>query len=423
VGAGAAGLSAAWYLRARGYRHVVVLEREARVGGKCNSFSCDGDQVDLGAFTATLDYRRVLEIARQVGAALCAQPPRLAVRWDTEPPEVTTILTALRERYSLWQIAAAGARYLTTLWHYRSMIDPPGFRQLARFPELARPFAEWARARGMAPLVDAFRLPVSDMGYGHMDHVPAAYVLKYMDLRNAITMVLYMLGLGFGWPKRLRDGYGRLWERVAWRLDVRTGVTITHVARGDEVVVRWTAADGAAGEARFDCLVLACPLDASEAFLDWTSQERRLYSQIRWEDYFVTACRIRGMPVETLDTMRDFEPGHPWEIMRPWPDSNVSVFYTPGAPGLTPARVVELIRHDVRRAFPRAEFVEVLRQVQWRYFPHVSGDAIAAGYYGDLEALQGRERTWVTGGLAGFETVENVVQYSHGLVERFFPPV
>ena len=46
VGGGAAGLAAAWYLGKRGYRDVVVLEKEDRPGGKCDTVALDGRAVD-----------------------------------------------------------------------------------------------------------------------------------------------------------------------------------------------------------------------------------------------------------------------------------------------------------------------------------------------------------------------------------------
>jgi hypothetical protein len=434
VGGGAAGLSAAWYLSQRGYRNVVVLEKAERVGGKCDSFTHDGRAFDLGAFTSTLGYGRVLDIARNVGAKLVRQPRRLGVRWDTRPPGVASILASLREDYSLARLALSGARYLRALWRYRSVLGRPGFAGVSRngpFPELCLPFAEWATRYGMEPLIEVFRLPVTDMGYGYVRDMPAAYVIKYMNLLNVLTITLYVLDLAFGWPKRFRDGFGRLWQRVAWRLDVRVGADIKRITRGDQITVTWseesTAPDGTSRREErtqtFDHLILACPPDAARTFLDCTEEERRLYDQIQYEAYFVTACEVAGMPLETLDALHDLKPGYPWEIMRPWPQADVGVFYTWGEPRLTKDAIVQHIRTEIGRVFPVARVGSVLRHVKWAYFPHVSAAALGDGYYDALEALQGQRSTYLTGGLPAFETVEHVVEYSYALVGRFFPPV
>ena len=42
IGAGAAGLSAAYYLKQSGYNNVTILERDSRVGGKCHTVTLGG---------------------------------------------------------------------------------------------------------------------------------------------------------------------------------------------------------------------------------------------------------------------------------------------------------------------------------------------------------------------------------------------
>jgi hypothetical protein len=213
-------------------------------------------------------------------------------------------------------------------------------------------------------------------------------------------------------------------------LDVRLGADIQRITRGDEITVTWgedsRAQDGVPRREErtqtFDRLILACPPEATREFLEWGEDERRLFEQIKYNSYFVTACEVAGMPLETLDALHDLEPGYPWEIMRPWPNADVGIFYTSGEK-LTKELILQKIRTDVGRVFPVARVGKVLHQVDWAYFPHVPDAALADGYYDELEALQGQRSTYLTGGLPAFETVEHVVEYSHGLVERFFPPI
>ena len=49
IGAGPAGLSAAWMLGKQGFHDVTVLEKLGRVGGLCKSLTIDGLSYDLGA--------------------------------------------------------------------------------------------------------------------------------------------------------------------------------------------------------------------------------------------------------------------------------------------------------------------------------------------------------------------------------------
>jgi hypothetical protein len=43
-----------------------------------------------------------------------------------------------------------------------------------------------------------------------------------------------------------------------------------------------------------------------------------------------------------------------------------------------------------------------------------------AGFFAELEALQGTNRTFYCGGLLAFELVESIAEYSHDLVRRHF---
>jgi hypothetical protein len=432
VGGGPAGLSAAWYLAARGYRNVTVLERSERAGGKCRSITHDGRPVDLGAFTLTFAYGDVLRMARDVGIALVPQPKRLAADWDVRPVRVQSILAMLRRSYSMFAILLASVRYLLALWKYRSVLVPAGFAGMSRsgrFPELSLPFEEWAAARGMAPLVDLFRLAVTDMGYGHVRLMPAAYVLNYMNALNVLTIGLFVVGLGVGWPRRVAQGFGRLWEAVSWRLDVRLGAEITRVRRGGgTIAVEWT--DRATGErqlAEFDRIIVSCQPSHLGSAVAWSAEEQALLEKVTTNDYWVTVYESAGLPNETIDVMHgvgNTRAGHPWEIMRPWPDSNAAVFYTFGEDAITAEQVDTLIREDVAVLFPGATLGRVIHQVCWPdYFPHVTGEELAGGYYDELEALQGKQGTWLAGALPAFESVAHVTEYSRQLVERYFPPV
>lgn len=443
LGGGAAGLAAAWYLRQRGYRQVVVLEKEDRPGGKCHTVSVDGRPYELGAFTATLAYGDVLKIAEAVGAATGPQPERLGMRWDSHPPKAQGLLASVLDDTSFFQLALAQLRYLWVLFKTRRVLGPPGFGQVSDAgpqPDLCMPFGDYADKHGITALVNVFRLAFNDMGYGHIRQVPAAYVLKYMGFWNVVTITLYMLGIGFGWPKRFVQGYGRLWQCVAWRLHVRLQARVHSIVREEgRVTVEWTTPrrddHGHVTEVPhrevFDKLILACPLDATEAFLDARAEERALWygGVIDWNDYYVALCHTRGVPPKIWDAMDGRAPGHSWEILRGWPDRGVTSFYAfgeelPGGGHVDGPYVKAALREDVQRAFQgRAQVEDDVMLHCWQYFPHVSVEQMRGGYYTRLEALQGRHDTFVTGSLPAFETVQTVVTYSKALVEAHFPVV
>lgn len=422
LGAGPGGLSAAWYLAKRGYSRVTVLESSDRVGGKCHTVTHEGRAYDLGATSITLAYTRTLEIAAEVGAATHPQPKRLGVRWDEQPPAVGPLLDSMLKRYPFTELTASSVRYLAQLARYQRALGGDGFGGVAAHPELMMPFAAWARKHRMEPLVEMFQLTLTDMGYGRLDELPAAYVIKYMNLLNVATMGVYLADADYGWPRRFWDGWERMWTRVAWRLDVRCGARVTRITRDAGLArVAWTDAQGEAREETFDRLIVACPLDATAAFMDLRDDEHQLAEAVRYDNYWVTIARTRGIPMNTLNTLRGLRRAHCGELRHPWPDSDHSIFYAPDAGDADGAAVLANLREDVADLFPAAVVEDPTQQICWRYFPHVSPEAFAAGFYDRLEARQGRDGTYVAGALPAFETVEHVVSYSRGLVGRFFP--
>jgi len=213
-GAGPAGLSAAWYLRERGYTSVQVLERSDRVGGKCRTEVVDGRPVDLGAFTLSPAYRETMRIAAAVGAPLTTQPPRLA--WDINTEQVTKIRTAMLRDAGLFALGWASIRYLIQLWRNRRVLDPPVFGALGSSPrrhELSQPFAAWLDRHRLTALTDVFAMVVPDMGYGRLGEIPTVYVLKYLNLGNFLTLLLVGSDLSRRWPKRFEHGFGDMWQR------------------------------------------------------------------------------------------------------------------------------------------------------------------------------------------------------------------
>jgi phytoene dehydrogenase-like protein len=397
VGGGASGLAAAHALRERGYRRITVLERGERVGGKCCTLVHDGRTYELGAAIVTPAYRNVRALMREVGVRAS---PRVDGPW-------AGFRDALRP--SRWpRLATDGARFALEMGRHRRLFRP-GFAGLS--DTLAQPFTDWCRA-ARCEAAGAMTEPwVTAFGYGFLSELPAAYVLKYATLFAAPVFEL------------LDDGYGGLWRKVAASMtdvDVRLGVRIDGVdRRPDGVTVR--TADGPLA---FDALVLACPLDEALAFLDASPAEEELFARIRYQPYWVLGATVSG-PVTRAryHFLRDaFTPdavGRPMFAYRRWPATDTFFFYGFNADGDWEAAARREVAATVERLGGRLGEVIVARR--WRYFPHVSTDDIAGGFYRRLEALQGTRRTVYCGEILAFGAVETVVAYARAVVREHFP--
>jgi predicted NAD/FAD-binding protein len=400
IGAGAAGLAAAHYLAKRGHRSVTVFEREPRVGGKCCTIQHGGRSFELGAAVLSPLYTHVRALMREHGIE--ATPGASGFFFDPERSS-TSYMIPQPERRRWLTLAAESARYVADVVRNRALWSP-GFTHLPG--DMSLPFEEWGRRHGYSEMVEMVRPWFTGFGYGYLNEIPAAYVLKYMTIS------------GFPLSELREEGFQGLWERVARPLDVRTGVSIRRVDRDASGVVVETERE----TARFDYVILACPFDRALGFLDASNEERELFSKIRYVDYRVVAATTEGMPQHRYTfcakNLVSTQTGEPMFWYRRHKESTLHTFYSIGDDEISDDTIVLRTDDMVRRM--HARLGDIVKVARWSYFPHVTAEEMAAGYYRRIDALQGRRRTYYVGELLSFPTVETVTAYSADVVERFF---
>jgi hypothetical protein len=408
IGAGPAGLTIARELERRGHR-VTVLERTDHVGGKASSIEIDERFYDWGAHVCIGEHLAAWRLAHEVGCQI--------------EPVVQSRIYDLERRETV--VPRSAFAHVDALRAYRAA--------RAAFPRIAgRALREIGHALD-APIADVLQRPegsalaaagpaYTGAGYGFLTdpELPALYVARFAEPAA---------GLGVDpTPEMLRrwtveGGFQDLWRRVAARLrDVRLGARIEAVVR-DATGVTIRTRDG---DERFDALVLACPLDRALTFLDADADERDLFGRVRYVDYYTTFASASGLPRLGFYMIKQHvenpaSAGHVATFHHRYPETDVYAFYSYGAPDLTPGGVQRLLREDVEAMGGRLDAIHAQRR--WAYFPHVSSQDAAAGYFDRLDALQGRRATYYVGGLLAFELIEYVVQQAQDIAERFFPAI
>ena len=407
IGAGASGLSAAWHLERQGYA-VTVLESSPGIAGKSASVEVDGRAYDLGGHLCTPQYRAVARLVAGVGAAIEDATAtynydvagRRVIPWE-EGPE-------LREAF---------LRYRALRERDLAGFDVPGLASVAT--KLARPALAWLEEHGLGALGGAVGASYTSTGYGYLQRgdIPALYFLKAAETAGLLAKD--------GDPSlprywTVRGGMQSLWDRVAASLsDLRRGVRVTAVERrAGRVLV-------AVGRERleFDKLVLALPLDEALPFLDATLEEREVFGNIRYLDYYTTVTRTRSLPERGFYILREntddpARVGHSVAVHHRYPGSDVALFYAYGDETIDGREVERRLRDDV--AALGATLDEVITQRRWKYFPHFDSEAVEAGFHGRLEALQGVNDTYYCGSLLNFELLECNVSYVESLVAKHF---
>ncbi len=211
IGAGAAGIGAARRLAEAGGLSVLVLEARDRVGGRVHTIAPSGFPLDRGAeWLHSADRNLLSPIARQLGFSVHRRPPEwtMRLRRSGATPEAEADWLATRE-------AQSQAR--------RKAATEPADRSLA---SLLAPDGRWNQ------LLDA----TSSWGNGaELDRVSVQDHVRYEDS-------------GVNW--RLREGYGRLFEKLAEKLPVALATPVTRVDHRSGKGIRLETAHGTVTAAR-----------------------------------------------------------------------------------------------------------------------------------------------------------------------------
>ncbi|MFO1394026.1 MAG: FAD-dependent oxidoreductase [Steroidobacteraceae bacterium] len=438
IGAGPAGLSAAWFLKQNGYKNVRVFEKADRVGGKCLTFEHEGRQFDLAAHEMLAGYQDVMDIATALGVPSAGSQKVLV--YNTDAGRYMSMLEASQSGgYGSLQIVWASLRYTWMLLTRYRKFARPGSGYADAPSDLLQPLSSWIKEKRLDALLETVLYVMRVQGYGRLDAIPAAYFVKFQGLRNWVSNVLHVAGLIQSWPRVFKQGFQSVWDAVAPHVDLHLNTEIRSVRRepqqgSSNLVVTIEFADDRPQEV-FDCVIVTCPLDLptlTALGLDLHHQEKRLLEKVRYVEFITTACTVEGVPTGVVGSipvppMLDYT-----GYIKIYEESPVAIFFTLApSENYDPAEVVERIRRQVRtlpdfkggpsKPDGHPHVTGVVRQKGWQYFPHVSLTDFRAGFYDQFESLQGYRQTYYSGSLLAYETVGTTVAYSRGLVERYFP--
>jgi oxygen-dependent protoporphyrinogen oxidase len=303
VGAGIAGLAAAWQLRER---DVLVLESENRVGGRLYSLPRDpywlnfGGHVLGGSDTAT---GRLLEDAGVATAEVPGVLTAVAVngvllgsgRVESYPFRLPL---SRGDRLALMR---TGARLRAAVWRYSRMAArrPGESEENRRMRVLSyRDDESFASFLGQVPdEIDALFRPTIERSSAEPEDVSAGYGIGYFQLVWDRTT---------GLTRNVLGGSARLPETLAAALGgkVRTGAPVTSVVRDGEGVRVVYSRQGAEHEVRARFAVLACPAHVTAAIApDLPAETIDALARITYGPYVVAAfltAEQRPMPYDGI---------------------------------------------------------------------------------------------------------------------------
>lgn len=254
IGAGAAGLAAAWTLVRAGVP-VEVLERADTPGGRLRTERFEGADVEVGAQFLASHQRETHRIAREIGAAdLLVDAPGRDALWRNgrvHPIQYGSVASMLTSgALPIGLKLRMASRYVPFLHRHASVLDPNDPRPAAAAGLDDRSIAEWGAEHIGEDFVELLARPQTAAYYGSEPETTSAAL--YHALASAA------LELRLAWVRGGMGALGRRWaDALAERGAVLTyGVEVTGVRAEAEGVATITG-DGAERSCR--AAVVAVP--------------------------------------------------------------------------------------------------------------------------------------------------------------------
>ena len=438
IGGGPAGLSAGMYLEKKGYENYTILEKSNRVGGKCWSPVYKGRHYEMGAIMGVPSYYAVHD-AEEFGGVTHDGPKLInhfknAKGEDFNPmdPKVNPYIGQMQEQLRKFgELLETKYKGYDVNGHrgvaqgrYDGFAVTPGREKVSgvneNLKDLTLPFSEFCKLNDIELTQDVWIGPYTSFGYGYFDEIPAAYVLKYLDFQTTMNFVNMNL---WTW----KEGTQSIWEAVDRKLKnpSRLNSAISKIERHDGKV--YITVNGNVEE--YDKMIVTSPLDSFGDYADIREDEKKYFDRIDYERYDTMAVTIKpeNYPEISYYIFENMTPeryGHLMVYYRRWHDTEDAPITTyvlrnhKDKPLIPYEAAKKTALNDLTVMHNPAD--KIINESAWYYFPHVFSEDYAAGWYDDVEAMQGKYDTYYAGEIMSFGDMDESAEYSYELIQRFF---
>jgi len=453
IGGGPAGVTAAMYLQQKGYENYVIYEKDDHVGGKCFSPTMavepDGTgekrAFEMGAIMGAKTYYAVHEA--EIFGGTTHDGPRMMRAYKNakgedifpfEPSKniwngkifgllhmkncVKKLAKLMDTKYKGYELCGhrgvASGKYEGLDPVSQDMPHTEGVNP--NLKDLCLPFDKFCKLNHIEPVMKVWIAPFTSFGYGYFDELPAAYVLKYLDVTTTLEFVAMRL---WTW----KEGTMSIWQGVDKHLLHQTTLNseVTKIVRKDNKV--YVTVNGK--EEVFDKLIVTTPLDHFAEYADGTEEEKALFSKIIHERYCSMSTRQAKGNCPTIssyifDNMTPETRGHlmvyyhRWEDLKDQPITTYSLLNHENMEDVSYDFMKKTVLEDMTKCGHPVTKVEIDRE--WYYMPHVNCKDYSEGWYDKVESLQGKNNTYFAGEVMSFGDMEETTEYSKDLIGRFF---
>lgn len=396
VGGGYSGLTLAYFLEKAGHQ-VTVFEKSDRAGGHCCTVFHKKDSCELGVVLGTSEA--LMKFLRQLGVKAEYKyfhrnflGPKGQKQAQINPPEIVAFQSELK-------------RLPEYLAPYQGALDALGWENIPT--ELTQSFESWCRNHQLDTLIRVYTPHLVAFGFGPAKEIPAIYALKYLDILTLTSMIEARKLISFA------NGASEIITKLSQRLeDLRLSTRVTGIVPGDHCLTLETPV----GNEIFDAVVITVPLDNQ---VIQSPEHARLMAHYRTRAYNVLAYVARENYRTTSYFSHNFEKEGRLLLLYSSKPDKPGPLLTAYAAGELPMRLLKSnIDADIRQAGFKAE--RLFAHKQWQTFPHVTGAEIKAGFYDQVNACQGQNGIYFSGGLTCFPTLDKLTQYLKNFAGRYF---
>lgn len=284
VGAGLAGLTAAWRLQQAGFK-VEVFERESQASGRVKSVQLAGCTVDAGATMFLPAYKEARALIQELGLSAELEPPCGAAVIPRDGRmhaiDLSAPMSAVFTRAISWHAKLSLIRLLFTFLRVRSRLN---FLSLAG-----------ARGQDMQTLQDYCHSRFPAEVYTYVLNPAIKFLYLHTGSSGSIIELLWWIAAtGRGPLHSLRCGSSSLTDALAARLRVHVNTEVTAVERlGARVRLSARGPDGTTQQHDADaCLVtVPGPICAEICREGLSKKQREFLRETRYDPCFhVSLC-------------------------------------------------------------------------------------------------------------------------------------
>lgn len=407
IGAGISGVTAAYELKKKGYRNVTILEKSDHVGGKCHSIEYRGKTYEMGTLIGLPTYKHTLELMQEFD---CTEVGPLLERgfFDRDGHKIAQIpmnqVPGFIEEFK--RLPDIMSRY--------ERLKEPGFLHLSE--DLCQPFASWCEENELVVMKQVYMHYFSTFGFGCIQDVPAAYVLKFLNYDNLMSFIeiTHMIT----WPRGSRELIKRMADRVD---DLRLTCEVLRIEPTANGCVQVETSQGVID---FDAVIYTAPMHNFPKLVPLPPSDQHWFKQIKYQRFRVYAYRVEGLPEVSgyiPSNMSSERKGHMMAWYDRWADqgnSELVTVYVLEHEHMSDQQMREAVEQKLSKLGGRQ--IQLYMMKRWEHCPHVNEEALRAGFYEQLESMQGRDQIYLAGEIMNFPTLEHGIIYAKHLVSRFF---